>query len=92
MQITADVFGLPASRAHVYETSGLGAAMNAAVGIGMHANFASAVQAMTRIDRTFEPIEQNRRIYEALYKRVYRRMYAQLRPLYEGIREITGYP
>lgn len=92
MQITADVFGLPASRPHVYETSGLGAAMNAAVGIGMHADFASAVRAMTRIDRTFEPIAENRRIYEALYTRVYRRMYSQLRPLYEAIREITGYP
>ena len=92
MQITADVFGLPASRPHVYETSGLGAAMNAAVGIGMHADFASAVRAMTRIDRTFEPIPQNRRVYEALYTRVYQRMYAQLRPLYAAIREITGYP
>ncbi len=92
MQITADAFGLPASRAHVYETSGLGAAICAAVGVGMHADFASAVRAMTRVDRTFEPIPENRRVYDALYQRVYRRMYAQLRPLYEEIRSITGYP
>ncbi len=92
MQITADVFGLPASRPHVYETSGLGAAINAAVGIGMHRDFASAVRAMTRIERTFEPLAANQRIYDALYHRVYQRMYAQLRPLYAAIREITGYP
>jgi sugar (pentulose or hexulose) kinase len=92
MQITADVFGLPASRPHVYETSGLGAAITAAVGIGMHPDFASAVRAMTRIDRTFEPLAQNCRIYDALYKRVYKRMYSQLRPLYAAIRDITGYP
>lgn len=92
MQITADVFGLPASRPHVHETSGLGAAMNAAVALGMHADFESAARAMTRIERTFEPIAHNRRIYEALYHRVYQRMYAQLRPLYEAIRDITGYP
>src|SRR5205814_1703973 len=36
MQITADVFGLPASRPHVYEASGLGAAIDAAVGVGIH--------------------------------------------------------
>jgi len=92
MQITADAFGLPASRAHVYETSGLGAAISAAVGVGMHPDFASAVRAMTRVDRTFEPIPENRRVYDALYQRVYLRMYAQLRPLYEEIRSITGYP
>ncbi|HET9097609.1 MAG TPA: FGGY-family carbohydrate kinase [Candidatus Baltobacteraceae bacterium] len=92
MQITADVFGLAASRPHVYETSGLGAAITAAVGIGLHPDFESAVRAMTRVQRVFEPIEQNRRIYDALYHRVYQRMYAQLRPLYEAIREITGYP
>jgi sugar (pentulose or hexulose) kinase len=92
MQITADVFGLPASRPHVYETAGLGAAIDAAVGIGMHPTFESAVRAMTRVARTFEPIEENRRTYDALYTRVYQRMYAQLRPLYETIREITRYP
>lgn len=92
MQITADVFGLPASRPQVYETSGLGAAITAAVGIGLHRDFGTAVHEMTRVDRVFQPIQENNRIYEALYHRVYQRMYAQLRPLYESIREITGYP
>ena len=36
MQITADIFGIPASRPLVYETSGLGAAIDAAVGLGLH--------------------------------------------------------
>lgn len=92
MQITADVFGLPASRPHVFETSGLGAAITAAVGIGLHPDFEHAVRAMTRVERVFQPDEHNRRIYDALYHRVYQRMYAQLRPLYESIRDITGYP
>ena len=39
MQLTADIFGLPASKPHVYEASGLGAAMDAAVGSGVHADF-----------------------------------------------------
>ena len=30
--------------------------------------------------------------YERLYQEVYQRMYKQLKPLYQSIREITGYP
>ena len=48
MQLTADIFCLPASRPHTYETSGLGAAIVSAVALGIHADFAAAVRAMTR--------------------------------------------
>jgi sugar (pentulose or hexulose) kinase len=92
MQITADVFNLPASRPHVYETSGLGAAMDAAVGLGLHPDFETAVAEMTRVGRTFEPRPDVRDVYEGLYQRVYKQMYRRLRPLYEQIRRITGYP
>ena len=92
MQITADVFNLPASRPHVYETSGLGAAMDAAVGLGLHRDFETAVAEMTRVSRTFEPRPEVRDVYEGLYQRVYRQMYRRLRPLYEEVRRITGYP
>ncbi len=92
MQIAADVFGLPASNPHVYETSGLGAAMDCAVGLGLHPDFDTAVAEMSRIGRTFEPDQANHRLYDKLYRRVYKRMYAALRPLYEHIRDITGYP
>ncbi|MEI2690679.1 MAG: FGGY-family carbohydrate kinase [Anaerolineae bacterium] len=90
MQITADVFGLPAARPHIYETSGLGAAINAAVGLGLHPDFPSAVQAMTRLGDLFEPDPQHVKIYDELYQRVYRQMYRRLKPLYEGIRTITN--
>jgi len=92
MQITADVFGLPASRPHVYEASGLGAAVDAAVGLGLHPDFETAVAAMTRVERTFEPDPGRHELYDRLYNRVYRRLYRRLRPLYEEIRDITGYP
>ena len=92
LQITADIFGLPASRPHVYETSGLGAAIDAAVALRLHAGFDAAVAAMTRAARTFEPDAKQRDLYDRLYRKVYVRMYERLRPLYESIREITGYP
>ena len=92
MQITADVFGLPASRPHVYEASGLGAAIDAAVGIGLHPDFPTAVAEMTRVGATFEPLPANKALYEGLYREVYLKLYRRLQPLYERIRAITGYP
>ncbi|MHB8178510.1 MAG: FGGY-family carbohydrate kinase [Vulcanimicrobiaceae bacterium] len=92
LQLTADIFGLPAARPHVDEASGLGAAIDAAVGLRIHPDFAAAVQAMTRVTATFEPQDAHRALYDALYERVYKKMYPRLRSLYEAIREITGYP
>jgi sugar (pentulose or hexulose) kinase len=92
MQITADVFDLPASRPHTYETSGLGAAIDAAVGLGLHPDFETAVGEMTRIGETFYPNPATRELYDGLYERVYKEMYRRLQPLYEEIAAITGYP
>jgi sugar (pentulose or hexulose) kinase len=92
MQLTANIFNLPCERPHLYETSGLGAAMLAAVGLKLHPDFATAVREMTRIGQVFQPEPQHVKTYEALYTRVYCRMYKQLQPLYQEIREITGYP
>ncbi|RJG13718.1 carbohydrate kinase [Pseudomonas cavernicola] len=92
MQLTADIFGLPAERPHTYETSGLGAAIDCAVGLGLHADFPTAIAAMTRVGQVFQPNPQAQHTYERLYKEVYQRMYKQLKPLYQSIREITGYP
>lgn len=89
MQITADIFGLPVSRPHVFEASGLGAAIDAAVGLKIHPDFKSAVAAMTRLGDTFEPNAQAHAIYDELYKRVYLKMYSRLKPLYHEIREIV---
>jgi sugar (pentulose or hexulose) kinase len=92
LQITADVFGIPASRPHVYEASGLGAAIDAAVGLKLHASFESAVKEMSRVERVFVPDEKHAAAYREIYRRVYKKMYARLKPLYEDIGDITGYP
>ncbi|NMM27570.1 MAG: carbohydrate kinase [Glaciimonas sp.] len=92
MQLTADIFGLPTVRPHIYETSGLGAAIDAAVGLGLYPDFTSAIKAMTRVGKVFEPIPKNHQIYDALYRHVYQKMYRRLQPLYRKIQQITGYP
>ncbi len=92
MQITADVFGLSTSRPHLYETSGLGAAIISSVGVGLHKDYKTAIEYMTRIDRVFTPSNKSCQIYDLLYKQVYSKMYSKLSPLYQAIQDITGYP
>ena len=92
MQITADIFGITAERPHTFETSGLGAAINAAVGAGLYPSYKAAIANMTHEGDKFTPIEENKRIYDKLYHEVYQKMYGNLSPLYKSIRKITGYP
>lgn len=92
MQLTANIFNMPAERPHTYETSGLGAAIATAVGLGIYANFDEAIAAMTRVSKVYQPQPDVVKIYEALYSDVYLNMYKQLQPLYKSIRDITGYP
>lgn len=92
MQITADVFGLPAERPRVTEASGLGAAINVAVGLGLHPGYEAAVAAMTRVGGRFEPDAANHELYRRIHNGAYGRIYRCLRPLYRELRRITGYP
>jgi sugar (pentulose or hexulose) kinase len=92
MQIAAEVFNLPAERPAVAEASALGAAMLAAAGLGLHADVPAAVHAMAKPGRRFEPDPDHVRTYDALYREVYRPLYGRLKPLYQRIRRITGYP
>ncbi|KPL72010.1 carbohydrate kinase [Ornatilinea apprima] len=91
MQLTADIFNLPAARPHTYEASGLGAAIDAAVGSGIHPNFETAVKEMTRTGKTFEPSPKTHAVYDDLYKSVYLKMYSRLYPLYQSIHTITNH-
>ncbi|RJP92393.1 MAG: carbohydrate kinase [Desulfobacteraceae bacterium] len=92
MQIAADIFGMPAERPLTHETSAIGAAIDAAVGLGLFTDFPSAVKAMTGVKQVFEPIDENCRIYKHLYENVYTKVSAKLMPLYREIQNITGYP
>jgi sugar (pentulose or hexulose) kinase len=92
VQLFADVFGLPASRPHTHEAAGLGAAIDVALGVGIHPDPETAVTEMVHIADRFEPSPAAGRIYDDLYQSVYLRMYDRLQPLYREIQRITGYP
>jgi len=91
-QITADVFNLPVVRGKTTETSGLGAAVITAFGTGQYASIEEAIRKMVRHEHEFLPDKQHVDTYHKLYRKVYRRMFNKLGPLYQEIRNITGYP
>ncbi|HCW50740.1 MAG TPA: carbohydrate kinase [Clostridiales bacterium] len=90
MQITADVFGVPAARPSTIETCALGAAINAAVAAGWYKDTDEAVANMTKADRVFEPNEENVAVYEELYSGVHRRLYPALKDIHETLNKVAG--
>ena len=91
MQITANIFGLPVARPHTSETSALGAAINAAVGLGLHPDYDSAAAAMTHTGDVFDPDPATSELYDALYRQTYLPLYPKLRPIYSAMRDLTGF-
>jgi xylulokinase len=81
-QIRADVTGLPVTRPEDVETTARGAAMLAALGIGLHSDVQSATRAMASPrSEPLLPRTECREVYDVLYER-HRTLYAALRPLF----------
>ncbi|RCK48030.1 FGGY-family carbohydrate kinase [Thalassospira profundimaris] len=62
-QIIADILELPLSVAKCQETGALGAAMAAAVGVGMYHDYDQAADSMVRMDRHYSPALEASEIY-----------------------------
>lgn len=85
-QMMADVLEIPLTVAEARETGALGAAIGAAVAIGLHASYEDAVLAMTRAARDFRPdpgrtahFRRRYGIYAALTESM-RKFWRELRP------------
>jgi len=72
MQIFADVFGIPASRAEGPGGASLGSAICAAVATGAYPDFAAAVARMEKPREIFAPNAANTDVYRRLNATVYR--------------------
>ncbi|MEG2541643.1 MAG: FGGY family carbohydrate kinase [Christensenellaceae bacterium] len=66
-QIQADMYNIPVETLAVKDAAVLGAAMCAAVGIGVYENVVQAAKAMVKPAKRFEPISKNVVIYDEMY-------------------------
>ena len=85
VQTVADVFDLPVEIPHTPELSALGAAINAAVAAGIHANHGSAAKAMVRIDELVEPDPGNVVLYNRQYTDGFLPVMEALKPIYKSM-------
>jgi len=86
MQILADVTQRKAETVRYPQEAGaVGAAMVAAVGLGIYPNF-EALKKVVNVGKAFEPEEKNREIYDSLY-RFYQEAYSSLRGFYKRLNE-----
>jgi len=91
-QVKADITGFPVEVPRVLETTVVGAAIVAAVGVGVHADVPTAIRAMTAIERRLEPNPALRETYDRAYA-AYVGVYPALAPIFArapGTREPVG--
>jgi len=89
MQIFADVFDVPVKRNVVASSAGLGAAINAAVGLGAYDSYEEAVAKMVKVKDTFVPIAANAERYRklnAVYKTISTYTDEVLKATYEALK------
>jgi len=85
IQVCANIFGKPFVRPCVTEAGALGAAIMAGTGCGEFASYQEGVQAMVRIERTFDPDPRLQQVYQSRYE-----SYRQMWPLMaDYLRSIT---
>jgi xylulokinase len=78
VQVSADILGRPFARPAVTEAGALGSAIMAGVGSGVFPSCQAGVEAMVRLDRTFEPDPAMHGRYAARFEE-YRRLYTQMK-------------
>ncbi len=88
MQLTADIFNLPATRLSNTEVCAAGAAINAGIWAGIYKDYEDGVACMMREHKTFYPIPQNVEIYERIYHDIYKKIYMKNKDLFKELGEL----
>ncbi len=83
MHIFADVFGIPASRSVDGGGASLGAAMCAAVAVGLHTDIETAAAAMAKARESFTPDPANGAVYERMGMNVFHEIRSHTDALFE---------
>ena len=74
MQIMADVFGVPAVRNVVNGSASMGAAICAALALGVYPTREEAIARMVQVRDSFQPIPEHVDIYREINENVYRHL------------------
>jgi xylulokinase len=90
-QIKADVTGFPVEVPKVRETAAVGAAIVAAVGVGIHPDLEAAIEAMTATDRRFEPDPERVSTYDRVFE-AYIGLYPAIAPVLREAASVAGAP
>jgi L-xylulokinase len=88
-QIFADGLGVPVTVAEAKETGALGAAIAAAVGVGLYRDEPAAVRAMTRAARIFEPDPAMRAHHDRRYS-IWTSLTQAIDPLWRQLARCDG--
>ncbi len=84
LQILADILDVSLEVPNATELGALGAAVNAAVGVGYYRDYTEAVQHMIAVINTIEPSPKNRALYAQGYE-LYRQSYEASMSIYEQL-------
>lgn len=90
MQIFADVFGIRSVRNVINNAAGLGAAINAAVGVGEYPDYETAIDNMVRIRDGFEPNLEHTKVYDDIINNIYRNIKDYSDPINQKIYDMFG--
>ncbi len=80
-QMKSDVFGVPVTRMECCESTGLGAAVLASVGVGLYNSCIDGVSNMVRTAEEYLPDRDLHSEYEQVF-RIYRETYQALKPVF----------
>ena len=87
-QIQADVYGIDLYTMEIEEGPAFGAAIIAAVGVGLHASVEKACEEAVRTSGKVSPEPGCAKLYEKNYK-IYRELYQCLRPRFRELEELV---
>ena len=88
-QIISDIMGISVSLSGTVETAAFGAAILAAVGIGLYSSMEEATKNMTTTNRKYNPDAERAGHYNQLYEQVYRPLFPTTRKLIDKLAQIT---
>jgi xylulokinase len=88
-QIIADVLGRSVKLVREQESTALGAGIHAAAALGLHADIRQATDAMTGIEKSYEPDEQAHARYAAIFE-AYRSIYPGLKSTFKLMTETSS--